>query len=234
MRYLVTGDGKAFGLHDDGRWSPAPSSGSALELLRGKPLSGAIVAAVRGLFGTLGIRVIETGEELTCTHSGNAIAFTAGIDPASTDVVLPMHLYQVERLVGFFTDGILDDLEMFYITRALFADGHGPRHLLGNPLVANPVLRRMIRGKRLLHITLLSPDLAADHDALFTMAFVSGQWLVVSGHHGLPERVLRVPVSEAIELQRLFFAGMKAGDLGTWMKIARSYVAWRDRVEVPQ
>jgi hypothetical protein len=231
MRYLLTGDGKAFRLHDDGRWTPAPAVGSALDMLRANPLPSAIVASVRGLFGSLGMRVVETGEEVTCTHRGDAIQFRPGID-ATVDFVVPMHLYQIEGLVGFFADGVLDDMEMFYITRALFATGAGPRHLLGNPLVSNPILRRVIRGKRLLHVTLISPDPAADHDALFTMAHVAEQWLVVQGHHGAPERVLRVPVTEAIELQRLLYAGMRAGGFGTWMKTARAYVAWRDRVEV--
>jgi len=235
MRYLLTGDGRAFGLNDDGTWTPAPSTGSGLEILRANPVPAVIVEAVRGLFGSLGMTVVETGETFTCTHQGNAIEFTPGIDAASVDFVVPMHLYQIERLAGFFEDGILDDLEMYYITRALFASGAGQRHLLGNPLVSNPILRLMIRGKRLLHITLVSPKPEVDHNALFTMVFVAGQWLVVQGHHGTPERVLKVPVSEALVLQRLLYAGMVAGagDIRTWMKIARDYVSWRRRVEVP-
>jgi hypothetical protein len=124
---------------------------------------------------------------------------------------------------------------MFYITRALFATGAGQRHLLGNPLVSNPVLRKLIRGKNLLHITLISPKPEAERDARFTMAFVADQWLVVHGLHGRPQRVLKVPVADAIELQRLLYTGMVAGagDIGTWMKIARDYVDWRTRVEVP-
>lgn len=232
MRYLVSGDGEAFGLLDDGTWTPATSTGSGLDILRAKPVPLAAVEAVHGLFGSLGMRIVETGEELTCTHQGDAIEFTAGIDEASVDMVLPMHLYQIEQLAGFFGGGIVRDLEMFWITRALFATGSGQRHLLGNPLVSNPILRLMIRGKRLLHIIIISPEPEEERDALFTMAF-AGQWLVVPGHHGSPERVLRVPVSEAIEVQRLLHAGMKAGDLRTWMRIARDYVQWRRRVEVP-
>jgi hypothetical protein len=91
----------------------------------------------------------------------------------------------------------------------------------------------MIRGKRLLHIMLLSPNPAEETDALFTMVFAAGQWLVVPGHHGTPERALKVPVSEAVDVQRLLFAGMKAADFGTWVRIARDYVQWRRRVEVP-
>jgi hypothetical protein len=235
MRYVVSNEGEAFALNDDGTWSTAPSTGSALELLNANPVPTGVVSAVRGSFGSLGMRVVETGETLTCTHRGDAIAFAPGVDDASIDFVIPMHLYQVRRLVGFFEDGVLDDLELFYVTRALFATGAGQRHLLGNPLVANPILRKLIGGKNLLHITLISPRPAAERDALFTMAFVAGQWLVVPGLHGRPERVFKVPVADAMELQRLLYTGMVAGigELGTWMKIARDYVRWRERVEVP-
>lgn len=233
MRYLLAGDGTAFALNEDGTWKPARSSGSALEMMRARPVPPAAVAAVRGLFGSLGMKVVETGETLTCTHRGDMVEFAPGIDEESVDIVVPMHLYQIERLAGFFRDGTVSDLEMFWITRALFATGAGQRHLLGNPLVSNPILRVMIRGKRLLHITLVSPEPGEETDAHFTMVFGAGQWLVVPGHHGTPERVLRVPVSEAIEVQRLLYSGMKAGDLRTWMRIARTYVEWRRRVEVP-
>ena len=127
---------------------------------------------------------------------------------------------------------MLDDMELFRITEVLFEHGAGPRHLSGNPLVANPILRLMIRGKQLLHITLVSPDPDQGPDARWTMAFVAGQWLQLPGHHGTPQRVLRAEVSDAIEVQRLLYAGMKADTFGSWMKIGREYVSWRRRVEV--
>lgn len=232
MRHLLTEDGRVARLEDDGRWAFAPTTGSGLEKLRAFPVAPAVVDAVRGLFGQLGMRVVETGEEFTCVQRGDRIEFTPGIDEASVDFVVPMYLFQIDRVTEFIEDGVLDDVEMFRITDVLFAHGVGRRHLLSNPLVSNPVLRLIIRGKHLLHITLVSPDPQQAQDALYTLAFVSKQWLLVPGHHGTPQRVLRVSVSEAIEVQRQLHAGMKAGDLGTWIGIARWYVKWRRRVEV--
>ncbi len=232
MMHLLTEHGRVARLLDDGTWAYAPTTGSALEMLQSHPISSAVAEAVRGLFDQLGMRVVETGEELTCTHEGDRVQFVRGIDEASVDFVIPMYLFQVERLAGFFEDGVLDDMELFRITEVLFEHGAGPRHLLGNPLVSNPFLRLMIRGKQLLHITLVSPDPAQGPDALWTMVFAAGQWLLVPGHHGTPQRILRADVADAIELQRLLYAGMKAGDFGTWVKVARAYVKWRSGVEV--
>jgi hypothetical protein len=57
--------------------------------------------------------------------------------------------------------------------------------------------------------------------------------LVVPGLHGKPLRVLRVPVADAITFQRHVCAGLNADDLTSWIKIAKSYLERRSRVEVP-
>jgi len=233
MQHLLCEDGRVARLLDDGTWAYAPTTGSALELLQAHPISTKVAEAVRGLFERIGLRVVETGEEVTGTHRGDGIDFTGGIDPSSVDFVIPVYLFQVERLAGFIEDGELDEMELFRITQVLFEQGAGPRHLLGNPLVSNPVLRFLIRGKQLLHITLVSPDPPLGPDALWTMAFVSGQWILVKGHHGRPQRVLRATVPDAIEVQRLLFEGMKAGNFAAWRRVAGAYVKWRRRVEVP-
>jgi hypothetical protein len=99
--------------------------------------------------------------------------------------------------------------------------------------MSNSVLRRMIRGKNVMHVTMVSPDPAQEPDAHYTVIFINGEHLAVPGLHGTPGRVLRVPLPEVIELQRLMFAGLKAGSAPSrWLKIAKSYVEWRKRVEV--
>jgi len=232
MMHLQTEHGRIVRLLDDGTWSFAPTTGSALDMLGAQPVSASIAESVRGLFERLGMRIDETGEELTCIHHGDRLEFVPGIDPDDVDFVVPLHLFQVERLCGFLEDGLLDAMELFRITEILFEHGAGPRHLNANPLVGNPVLRKAIKGKDLLHITLVSPDPSQGPDAEWTMAFVHGQWLVVPGFHGVPQRVLRAEVPDAMEVQRLLYKGMKAGDLATWVKIARDYVRWRRGVEV--
>ena len=188
--------------------------------------------AVRGLFGALGIRVTDTGEAFTCIHRGDRIEFVPGLDEAGVDFIVPVYQFQLARLADHLGRGSIDQLEQFRIVRALFATAAGRRHLLSNPLLSNATLRRIIRGKNLLQVTLVSPDPRQEPDATYTIVFVNQEQLVIPGLHGTPQRILRVGVREAIELQRQIYAGMKANDLGTWVTIARWYVDWRKRVEV--
>ena len=232
MPQVLTSDGKLVLLKDDGSWAYAPAGGSVLDKLRAFTIPPAIVEAVRGLFGRIGIRVADTGEMFTCAQTGDRIEFAPGIDEASVDFVVPVHQYQLARLAEYIGRGTLDALEQFRIVRALFATAAGRRHLLSNPLLSNPVLRRIIRGRNVLHVTLVSPDPSQEPDTTCTILFVNNEQIVVPGLHGTPQRVLRVGVPEAVELQRQIHAGMKADDLGTWMTIARWYVDWRKRVEV--
>jgi hypothetical protein len=51
--------------------------------------------------------------------------------------------------------------------------------------------------------------------------------------HGTPLRILRVPLADAMALQRNFHGGLKAGlTPAKWIRIARWYVDWRKRVDV--
>ena len=233
MQYLVTEQGKVVLLKDDGTWTDATALGSMFERIRDVAIPPAIVSALAGLFGEIGIRVIDTGEAFTCVQREGRIEFTPSIDDASVDFVVPVHQFQLARLAESIGRGALDDIEQFRIVRALFATAQGRRHLMSNPLLTNPVLRRIIRGKNLLHVTLVSPDPSREPDAAFSIIVVNRQQLVVPGVHGTPQRVLRVQVPDAIELQRRIHASLKADDLGTWVKTARWYVEWRRRVEIP-
>jgi hypothetical protein len=232
MQPVVIPEGRVVLLKDDGTWTYATSAGSMFERLRALPVPSTIVDAVRGLFGAVGIRVLDTGETFTCIQRVDGIEFTSGIDDVSVDLTVPVYEFQLARLAACIASGTLDDLEQFRIVRALFATATGRRHILSNPLMSNPVLRRIIRGKNVLHVSLVSPDRRQEPDADCTIIFVNKEHLVVPGLHGTPGRTLRVRVTEAIELQRQIAAGMRSGDLAAWIKIARWYVDWRARVEV--
>ena len=62
---------------------------------------------------------------------------------------------------------------------------------------------------------------------------MDGEWLVVPGHHGRPQRTFRLSVDDALELQRQLSKAMHAGGLTDWVKMAHWYVTWRKRVELP-
>jgi len=82
-------------------------------------------------------------------------------------------------------------------------------------------------------VYLISPDPEQEENATFTLIYVNKGWLVIQGLQGEPERIFRVSVADALELQRHLFAGMKAGSWLEWLKIGRWYVGWRKKVEVP-
>ena len=209
-------------------------AGSALARLSLLPIPPAMAATVEGMFSRLGVRVVETGETLTCIHNGTRIEFVAGIDEGAVDFTVRVHLFQIDRLVEHVRRGALSEVEQFRIACAIFAGAAGSRHVTSNPLMANPVLRKMIRGKNLMHVTLVSPNQTEEPDVAYTIIFINGEQLIVPGHYGKPLRMLRVPFKDAVELQKNLFAGMKAGkDPSKWIRIAKWYLEWRKRVEVP-
>ena len=233
MKQIITADRKVVILNDDGTWKYAPGTGSNLDQFRTRKVPSGIVEATIGMFSRLGIRVIETGEQFTCIHHGDRVEFIAGIDAANVDFTVEVYAFQLERLAAQISAGRLDDLEQFRITRTLFTAARGKRQLMAHPLMSNPILRQVIRGKNLMHVRLISPDPGEEPDAVYTVLFINREWLVIPGLYGTPKRVLRVPVSEVIALQKNLFAGMKSGDIKKWLKIAKWYVEWRKRVEVP-
>lgn len=233
MTALITWDRKVVLLRDDGTWKYATAAGSTLERLKTLSVPPAIAETVKGMFSQLGVQVIDTGEAFTCVHRGNSVEFVSGVNERTVDFTVQVYQFQLQRLAEYIGKGTIDDVEQFRIACALFATAAGSRHIMGNPLMSNGVLRRMIRGKNLMHVTLVSPDPAQEPDAAYTIIFINGEHVVVPGLHGTPLRVLRVPLADAMTLQKNLFAGMKAGPAPSkWVKIAKWYVDWRKRVEV--
>lgn len=234
MTTVVTPDHKVVELHDDGTWKYAAASSSVLDQLKTLSIPPAVVEPTKGMFSKIGVRVIDTGEAFTCIHLGDRVEFASGVIEASVDFTARVYQYQLRRLADYIRRGRLDEVEQFRIVCAFFASGSGGRHIMANPLMSSPVLRRIVRGKNLMHVTLVSPAPAEEPDAPYTIIFINGEQLVVPGLHGKPLRILRVPFDEAIALQKNLFAGLKAGKTPSkWIKIAKWYVEWRKRVEVP-
>ena len=104
--------------------------------------------------------------------------------------------------------------------------------VVDTPLSSTPSLRRVIRAKNLIHVHLISPDPAQEPDATFSIIHVNRHSLLVPGLHGAPERVFRLAVRDALELQRVLMQGLKGGGASKWLGIAAWYIAWRKRVQV--
>ncbi len=232
-RRVITPDRKVIALNEDGTWENATPSGSALEKWKSLALSPNVIGLFKGLFEKLGVRIIDTTEELTCIHCGDRVEFVAGVDKDAVDFTAEIYAFQADRLAEHAASGDIDDLERFRIARALFIRSFtGRRNILSNPLMSNFILQRLVRGKNLIHVHLVSPDPQQDEDATFTLIYINKRWLVVPGLHGEPKRIFRVSVENAVGLQKQLFAGIKAGNWREWLKIAKWYVDWREKVEV--
>jgi len=229
---LMTPDRKMVVLRDDGTWSYASSTGSVLERWKSLSLRPELIEQFRGAFQNLGVRIIDTNETLTCHHRGDRIEFDAGINEGAVDATVEIFGYQAERLAGQIERGALDEVEWFRVARALFASGAGKR-VVQNPLSSNVVLRHLINAKNLVHVFLLSPDANQEPDATFTLINVNGTSMLVPGLYGTPERVFRLTVADALELQRKFVVEARHGGFTKWFKLARWYVGWRKKVEAP-
>lgn len=233
MTTVITPDRKVVLLRDDGTWKYATGAGSTFERLKTLSVPPSVAETVKGMFSQLGVRVIDTGDAFTCVHRGDSVEFVSGVNERTVDFTVQVYQFQLERLAEYVRKGAIDEVEQFRIACALFATAAGSRHIMRNPLMSNGLLRRMIRGKNLMHVTLVSPDKAQEPDVAYTIIFINGEQVVVPGLHGTPLRILRVPFADAIALQKNLFAGMKAGTAPSkWLKIARWYVDWRKRVEV--
>ena len=234
MQRVITPDQKVVVLNEDGTWKYSSPVGSMLEKLKSLALSANIVEMFKGLFERLGVQVIDTGEAFTCIHHGNRIEFASGVKETEVDFIVKVYAFQLERLAEQVSKGHIDEVEQFRIARELFSSvSVGKANILNNPLMSNSVLRRVIRGKNLVHVHLLSPDLKQEENATFTLIYINERWLAIRGLHGEPKRVFRVSVTDATDLQKHLLAGMKARKMSEWGKIAKWYIEWRKKVEAP-
>jgi len=232
METVVVQDGRVINLQDDGTWKAFQASGSALEMMQSLNISGEIVQTFRGIFQKLGIRILDTGEGFTCVHRGDQIEFVPELAEGEVDFTIETLRFKIDRLADHISRGGLEKIEEFRVARELFQMGPGGvGNVTHNPLVSNKWLRRVIGGKHLCHIHLVSPDVVQEPDAAFSFIFVNNRWLVIPEFYGEPERVFRITVEDAIDLQKRLFAGIQKGSWLEWMRIARWYVKWRRKVE---
>ena len=233
MQHAQTQEGRVVCLRDDGTWEYSDSSSSALEKWSSLELTAEILQLFEGLFDSIGVRILDTGETLTCTHRGDQIDFAAGLDEDKVDFTVEIYSFQVDRLAQSVASGHIDELEQFRIARTLMARrSTGKANILRNPLFSNSKLRKITGAKNLIHEYLLSPDRTQEPDAKFTLIYVNNSWLLVPGFFGEPERIFKVSLADAVELQRQLLVGMRSQRLLDWIRIAKWYVEWRKKVEV--
>lgn len=184
-----------------------------------------LISYFKGLFNRAAVIVEDTGEEFTVTHTGENIQFAPGIQEP-VDFRVPLQWENVSNLVQHAADGDIAPEESWRIVCVLFTPlTHAA---LSNPVVTQNWLRKLAGVESLIHVHLLNPS--GQDAATHTLAFAAGQWLVVSGLHGNPERTYHLNTDQAIEFQRRLFATIQSESSTAWWQFANWYRDWRTHV----
>jgi len=232
MQYVKTADDKIVELHKDGTWRYSESHGPSLKRLQDVTQSPDVVNLVKGLFSKIGVRVIDTNEEFTCTHTGEQLEFKEGVNKKDIEFYLDVNAYQIDGVLRNMAEGYHTELARFYLIREFFLSSQaGKRNSLNNPLVSNLILRFIIKGKNIVHCYLKSPDPRREKDITYTLFHLNGHWNIAHGLCGEPKRILDVSVEDAFDLQRHLYGSMKSDSFIEWFKTAKWYVGWRKKVE---
>ena len=80
---------------------------SALDVWRMIPQTPEVVAFFTGIFDVIGVRISETGEELTVAIESDEIRIDPGL-PEDPDFVVPIGWQNVENMVAHAEDGEID------------------------------------------------------------------------------------------------------------------------------
>ncbi|MEX2225422.1 MAG: hypothetical protein WEB52_03110 [Dehalococcoidia bacterium] len=192
-----------------------------------------VVDFFRGLFDSAGVRVTDTGETFTADHTGTNVVFTEGLSEDRVDFTVEIRSAQIDLLLEYAGDGVLDDRERFRIMAVLAAPA--TQGALQRPAIKNKLLRSALfkigRAESLMHVSLASPN--GEDDVTHTIAYVDGQWLVIAGRHGDVPHTYRLTVDDAVEYQRKMLTARKANSITTWLAFAHWYGKLRKRVVVP-
>ena len=235
MDFVITPHNKVAVLKDGGTWQYYQPENDATSLQRWQSVEvppNVLEFFIR-LFERVGVHVIDTGEEFTCILKRDGVAFEDTLDEDQVDYTVEIYSYQVDRLAKYVSSGKIDDVEKFRVLKAVLKSRmSGAKNPLKNPLMASVIFRWLIKGKKVLHVNVVSPDPQAESDGHYTFLYAD-EWVVTEGLHGTPKRVFTVALGDALELQRKLYEGMKVDSWIHWLKIASWYKKWRDRVSRP-
>jgi hypothetical protein len=206
---------------------------TSLEKMQSAVQHPQVVEFFRGLFNSAGVRITDTGEKFTGTHTGDNVVFTEGVAADAVDFIVDLSSGQIDLLLEYVGDGVLDERERFRVMAVVAAPA--TEGALRRPAIKNRFLRSLLfkigRAESLMHVTLAAPD--GEQDVGHTIAYADGQWLVIPGLHGKVNHVYRLAVDDAVEYQRRMLAARNARSITTWLRFARWYGQLRKRVTVP-
>jgi hypothetical protein len=204
---------------------PAPTS--ALQTWAQIAQTPEVVSYFSGLFRRAGVRVAETGEEFTVSHTGSAFELNPGITPP-VDFIVPLRMENVQNLVAHTQDGQIDPLESWRIVQVLFTPM--TEATLRTPIFTHEALLLLAGVEAVTHVYLLSPS--GEEAAQHTLSFAAGSWQILPGLHGQAKRIYRLTPDQAINYQRRVFAAIQQDSALGWWQFALWYRAWRQQVSV--
>lgn len=190
------------------------------------------------LFERIGIRMTDTGEVLSCYHRGTHIDFEAKLNESNVDYVLELTTEQVDALVGLLSVRYIDEKRRYNILKTLFAPAIeasvNPFPCIkevttSSPLISNTLLRRLLRMENLIHVYIVSP-IPGDSELGNTLVFDNRKWQVSPGLQGVPGRVFRLTIDDALAFHTQARRALKANTKIGWLKFGIWYLKWRSVV----
>lgn len=190
------------------------------------------------LFESVGIRVVNTGEEFSCYHRGTHIDFEELLDESRVDYTVELSIEQVDSLVELMSVETINDVRRYRILKTLFVPAIeasvNPFPCLkgvvaSTPFGSNGLLRRLLHMEDILHVYIISP-IQGEPDIGHTLVFANRSWHVAPGLHGAPGRVFRLTIDEALKFHRYSYNALKSNTMLGWLKFGRWYLRWRRRV----
>lgn len=202
--------------------NPQPTARQTWQQISQTP---AIVAYFEGVFRRAGIRVEETGEEFTVTHTGTALTFAPGIAP-EVDFVVPLKLENVRNLVAHSADGQIDPAESWRIVQTLFTPM--TEATLRHPMLTDRRVLRLAGVEEHIHVHLLHPN--GGDAATHTLILAGDRWHVSTGLHGAAKRVYHITAEQALNYQRQITQAIRQNTFLGWSQFALWYRRWRGQV----
>ena len=208
---------------------------SSLQKLKLIQQSPAILDFFSVLFERIGIRVLDTGEELSCFHRGIHIDFEEELDESNVDYVLELTTEQVDNLIELLSFKDIDEVRRYNILKTLFQPAIeasiNPFPCLKKvpfaiPLASNTLLRRLLRMENIIHVYIIPPS-QEEPEIGHTLVFKNKEWQVFPGLHSNPGRIFRLTIEDTLTFHSRAFIALKSNNTMGWLRFGAWYLRWR-------
>ncbi|MDP4685314.1 MAG: hypothetical protein NWS53_00375 [Salibacteraceae bacterium] len=181
-----------------------------------------------GLFDKLGIKVIDTKENLTLVQEGGKIIVNAGLVDSEVDFILELESRNIDNVERFTSDGKIDAEEATAIAGVFFTPF--TKSTLKNPILSANSKRKAAKIDDLTHVKLVNSknEVIASH----TLVYAAKQWLVFEGLVGNPQRVFTLNADSAMVYQKQVSKAIKIGSNKGWLTFLKWWKGWREENSV--